>query len=67
MTEGQPQRSLKPGDIVMAMMTTTHRVIEGDVLAGLRMVPDDDLPDCQAPCWPICCEDCPFGKLGDTP
>jgi hypothetical protein len=23
-------------------------------------------PPCLAPCWPICCDDCPFGDLGTT-
>jgi hypothetical protein len=25
----------------------------------------DGEPPCLVPCWPICCDDCPFGELGD--
>ena len=28
-------------------------------------IDDDKWFPCKAPCYPICCEDCPFGELGE--
>lgn len=39
-------------------------VSTGITLEGAGMTEDDDIP-CLVPCWPICCEDCPFGELGE--
>ena len=36
----------------------------GNIESIKLMLTDSEGP-CEAPCYPICCYDCPFGKVGE--
>jgi len=59
----EPQTSANFRKRLSQVQGTMFKIIGNIESIKLLMIGSDS--DCLAPCYPICCEDCPFGKLGD--
>ena len=47
---------------ISTLQRTLFKLI-GNLESCKLMLTDIDGP-CEAPCYPICCDDCPFGEVG---